>query len=126
MSRRAMATMAAACAVALLASACGSDDEASGGGGGASGTVDVGLLTSLSGPNATAAAASLRGAQARFSAYEDAGEGCAGDLDFHIVEADDASSAQGALAGVQKLVQQDDVFGLITVSAFFYGASPWV
>jgi branched-chain amino acid transport system substrate-binding protein len=127
-----MAVVGAACAVALALSACGSDDENSGssasgsGGGGNGGTIDVGLLTSLSGPGATAAAGSIRGAQARFDAYEAAGEGCAADLDFNIVEADDTSSAQGALSGAQKLIQQDDVFAMINVSAFFYGASPFL
>ncbi len=120
------------CAVALVASACGSDDEESGGGagagggGGGGGTLQVGLLTSLSGPGAAAAADSIRGAEARFAAYEDAGEGCAADVDFQIVEADDTTSAQGALGGAQKLVQQDDVFAMINVSAFFYGAAPFM
>ncbi len=130
MRRRGTAAVGMVCATALVLSACGSDDEETGGeaagGGGAGGTVKVGLLTALSGPGAAAAAGSIRGAEARFAAYEDAGEGCAGDLDFELVEADDASSAQGALAGTQRLVQQDDVFGIITVSAFFYGASPFL
>ncbi|MGY1743882.1 MULTISPECIES: ABC transporter substrate-binding protein [unclassified Blastococcus] len=130
MRRRGLAAVGAACVVALVLSACGSDDEDSGdgggGGGGGGGTIDVGILTSLSGPNATAAQGSIRGAQARFDAYEEAGEGCAADLDFSIVEADDTSSAQGALAGAQKLIQQDQVFAMINVSAFFYGASPFL
>ncbi|WP_197029126.1 ABC transporter substrate-binding protein [Blastococcus sp. URHD0036] len=117
--------------MALLLTACGSDDEASGNGGdagdgGNGGSIDVGILTSLSGPGAAAAAGSIRGAQARLDAYEGAGDGCAPDLDFSLVEADDTSSAQGALAGAQKLVQQDDVDALINVSAFFYGAAPFL
>ncbi|SEP23359.1 ABC transporter substrate-binding protein [Trujillonella endophytica] len=129
MRRRGVAFVGMACATALVLSACGSDDEESGSGGGgdgATGTVDVGILTALSGPGAAAAQASIRGAEARFAAYEDAGEGCAGDLDFNIVEADDASSTAGALTGAQKLVQQDEVFAMINVSAFFYGASPFL
>lgn len=139
MRRRGVAAVGMACAVALVVSACGSDDEegdGSGGGGDAgggtaagleaSGTVKVGLLTALSGPGAAAAADSIRGAEARFAAYEEAGEGCAETLDFEIVQADDASSAQGALSGVQSLVQQEEVFALINVSAFFYGASPYL
>jgi ABC-type branched-subunit amino acid transport system substrate-binding protein len=130
MRSRTTAVLGTACAVALVLSACGSDDEESGGGGGGGGggssTLQVGLLTSLSGPGAGAAQDSVRGAEARFAAYEAAGEGCATDVDFEIVEADDTTSAQGALSGVQKLVQQDDVFGVITVSAFFYGASPFM
>ena len=137
MRRSGMAAVGMVCAAALVLSACGSDDEEGEGGGGgggaaagagaqASGTVEVGVLTALSGPGAAAAQDSIRGAEARFAAYEDAGEGCAGDLDFEIVEADDTSSAQGALSGAQKLVQQDEVFALINVSAFFYGASPYL
>ena len=130
MRQRAWAAVGAACTLALVVSACGSDDEASGGGGGggesSGGTLSIGVLTSLSGPNANAAQRSIVGAEARFAAYEEAGEGCAGDLDFDIVQADDASSPQGALTGTQKLVQQDDVFAMINVSAFFYGASPYL
>jgi ABC-type branched-subunit amino acid transport system substrate-binding protein len=131
MRRRGMAVVGIACSVALVLSACGSDDEDSGGNGGsgggsggtrADGPVDVGILTSLSGPGAAAAAGSIRGAQARFDSYD----GECSDVEFNIVQADDTSSAQGALSGAQKLVQQDDVFAMINVSAFFYGASPYL
>jgi branched-chain amino acid transport system substrate-binding protein len=116
-----------ACAVALVAAGCGSAGGSDGGSaGGNGGTIKVGLMTALSGPGAAAAADSIRGAEARFAAYEEDGKGCAGALDFKLVEADDASSAQGALSGAQKLVQQDKVFGMLNVSAFFYGASPWL
>ncbi|MGY1772436.1 ABC transporter substrate-binding protein [Blastococcus sp. SYSU D00813] len=123
-----MAVVSMACATALVLSACGSDDEEGGGGGAggggsaAGGTIDVGILTALSGPGAAAAAGSIRGAEARFASYD----GECSDLEFNIVEADDTSSAQGALAGAQKLIQQDDVYAMINVSAFFYGASPFL
>ncbi|WP_197028872.1 ABC transporter substrate-binding protein [Blastococcus sp. URHD0036] len=125
-----MAAVGIACSVALVLSACGSDDEDSGSSGGGSdsggtradGPVDVGILTSLSGPGAAAAAGSIRGAQARFDSYD----GECKDVEINIVQADDTSSAQGALSGAQKLVQQDDVFAMINVSAFFYGASPYL
>jgi ABC-type branched-subunit amino acid transport system substrate-binding protein len=131
MRRRGTAAVSVACAAALVLSACGSDDEepgADGGGGGGmtSGTLDIGLMTSLSGPAATASEASVRGADARFQAYEAADGECAGAFDFTIVEADDGSTVQGALAGAQKLVQQDDVDALISVSAFFFGAAPFL
>ncbi|RBY85859.1 ABC transporter substrate-binding protein [Blastococcus sp. TF02A-26] len=128
MRRRGVALVGMACATALVLSACGSDDEETGGGGGGGGggTLKVGVLTSLSGPAATAAAGSIRGAEARFAAYEEAGEGCAGDLDFELVQADDTTSAQGALAGAQKLVQQDEVFSILTISPFFAGAAPYL
>jgi ABC-type branched-subunit amino acid transport system substrate-binding protein len=130
MRRRGVALVGMACATALVLSACGSDDEESGSGGGGNGggggTLKVGVLTSLSGPAATAAEASVRGAQARLDAYEEAGEGCATDLDFELVEADDTTSAQGALAGAQLLVQQEDVFSILTISPFFAGAAPYL
>jgi ABC-type branched-subunit amino acid transport system substrate-binding protein len=128
MRNKGVAAVGMACAVALVAAGCGSDDGggSGGGAGGGASTIKVGLMTALSGPGAAAAAAAVRGAEARFAAYEEDGKGCAGDLDFELVEADDASSAQGALSGAQKLVQQDEVYGMLTISAFFYGASPWL
>jgi ABC-type branched-subunit amino acid transport system substrate-binding protein len=130
MRARGTAVVSVACAAALVLSACGSDDEETGGEGGGggltSGTLDVGLLTSLSGPAATASEASVRGADARFQAYEAADGECAEAFDFNLVETDDGSTVQGALAGAQKLVQQDDVDALISVSAFFFGASPFL
>ena len=130
MRRRGMAAVGIACTVALVLSACGSDDEESGGGGGeggsggtrAEGPVKVGILTALSGPGATAAQDSIRGAEARFASYD----GECSDVEIEIVEADDTSNPQGALSGAQKLVQQDEVFAIINVSAFFYGASQWL
>jgi ABC-type branched-subunit amino acid transport system substrate-binding protein len=125
MRRTGVAAVGMACAVALVAAGCGSDNGGGSSGGGSS-TIKVGLLTALSGPGSAAAAAAVRGAQARFAAYEEDGKGCAGKLDFQLDKADDASSAQGALSGTQKLVQQDKVYGMLTISAFFYGASPWL
>src|SRR4051794_9905919 len=127
MRSRGVAAVGMACAVALVVAACGNSDSGDDtGGGGGGGTIKVGLMTALSGPAAAAAAAAVRGAEARLAAYEEDGKGCAGDLDFDLVKADDASSAQGALSGAQKLVQQDKVYGMVNVSAFFYGASPWL
>jgi ABC-type branched-subunit amino acid transport system substrate-binding protein len=132
MRNRGLATTAAACAFALVLAGCGSDDEAEGGSGGGSteggggGTVRVGVLTSLSGPAGTTYAGSPDAVQARLTAYEEQGGECADAVDFEVVEGDDASSPQGALAAAQKLVQQDDVFGIVTVSSFFYGVSQFL
>ncbi|WP_197028859.1 ABC transporter substrate-binding protein [Blastococcus sp. URHD0036] len=128
--------MSAACAVALVLAACGSDDEdsddsASGGGGdsggsGGSTTLDIGLLTSLSGPAGSFTSTSVQGVQARFDAYEEDGGECADSVDFNLIQADDTSAAPGALAGAQRLVEQEDVYAMLEVSAFFYGASPYL
>ncbi|MGY1746427.1 ABC transporter substrate-binding protein [Blastococcus sp. SYSU D00695] len=134
MHGRRRAAAGAACAAALVLAACGGPGEAprgaaAGGGADASGatrTVRVGVLTSLSGAGAAAAQDAVRGTQARFDAYEQAAAGCAADLDLEIVPADDTSSAQGALVAAHVLVQQEDVFALIDVSAFFYGASTFL
>ncbi|SEP05671.1 ABC transporter substrate-binding protein [Trujillonella endophytica] len=130
MRSRGLAAIGATCAVLLLASACGTDDEDSettgGGADTASGTVKVGLLTPLSGPAAASYGEATRlGVEARLAAYEAEDGECAG-LDFEIVEADDASSPQGALAGAQKLVQQDEVYAILENSPFFYGATPFI
>ncbi|PAK24549.1 hypothetical protein CJD44_21950 [Streptomyces sp. alain-838] len=121
MRSRSTAVMGAACSAVLLASACGS-----GGAGSDGGTVKVGVLTTLSGPSSATYSASPEAVRARFEAYEAEGGKCAKDLDFEVVEADDTSSPQGALSAAQKLVQQEKVHSVVTVSAFLYGAAPWL
>ena len=129
MRRRSLA-LAGACAVALVASACGSDDEPSGGSGSADGasgsTLSIGVLTSLSGPAATTFTSAPDAVRARFAAYEEDGGECADEFDFEVVEGDDTSSPQGALAAAQRLVQQDDVFGIVNVSSLFFGAAQFL
>ena len=131
MGRRGMAAVSMACAAALVLSACGSDDEdgsnsAGGDGGGNGGTLDIGVLTSLTGPASSASTATVDGVNARFQAYEDDGGECADAVDFNVIEADDTSSPQGALAAAQKLVQQDEVYAIIEESGLFYGAAPYL
>ncbi|MGX1809143.1 ABC transporter substrate-binding protein [Nocardia sp. NPDC055321] len=109
------------CAAVMVAAACGSDRD----GGGGTGPLKIGLLTALSGPAASAYTGAVPGAQARFRAYEAAGGACAS-RGFEVVPVDDQSTAQGALTGAQKLIQQDGVYALITASPLFYGASRWV
>jgi ABC-type branched-subunit amino acid transport system substrate-binding protein len=118
--RRWSAALAATAATAVLVTACGS----SSGGGGASGgsTIKVGLLTSLSGPYASTMAGTLKAVNARLSAYRAGGGKCA-TTKIDVVTADDQSSAQGALSGTQKLIQQDKVYAVLGTSSFFYGAS---
>jgi ABC-type branched-subunit amino acid transport system substrate-binding protein len=130
MGRRGMAAVSMACAVALVVSACGSDDEeggaSAGGGGGNDGSLDIGVLTSLSGPASGVSSAVVDGVDARFQAYEADGGECADAVDFTIVEGDDASSPQGALAAAQQLVQQDEVYALIEESSVFFGATGYL
>ncbi|MFE6820889.1 ABC transporter substrate-binding protein [Streptomyces sp. NPDC057690] len=121
MRNRALAGIGLVCSAALVASACGNTDAGSGGG-----TVKVGLLTTLSGPASATFAATPNAVRARFEAYKAEGGKCAKNLDFKVVTADDTSSPQGALAAAQKLVQRDQVHSVLTVTASFYGASPWL
>jgi ABC-type branched-subunit amino acid transport system substrate-binding protein len=126
MRRSGMAAVGAACILTLVMSACGNDDSGGGGGRSGDGTLTVGVLSTLSGPASATFAAAPDAVRARFEAYEAEGGKCAGSLDFKVIEADDASGAQGALSGAQKLVQQDEVYALVEITPFFYGASQWL
>ena len=126
MGKRGLATVGVACTVALLVSACGSNgDSGSGSSSGGSKTLDIGVLTSLSGPASSASASTVDGVTARFQAYEADGGKCADAVDFNIVKGDDQSTPQGALSALQKLVQQDKVYSVIEESGLFFGASQW-
>jgi ABC-type branched-subunit amino acid transport system substrate-binding protein len=122
-------TAAASCALLLAMAACGSDDEkepsdagASSGGGGSQ-SIKIGLVTPLSGPAAaTYGDAAHAGIQARLDAYEEEGGECAG-VDIEIVDGDDASNPAGALAAVQRLVQQEQVYAVLSTSPNFFGAT---
>src|SRR5215207_3837560 len=120
--------LALACATALALSACGSDDDDEDGGGGgqaaSDGPIKLGYLTSLSGPAAASFGGIEEGANARLSAYAEEGRDCS-DTEFEVVMGDDASSPQGALAGVQNLVQQEEVYAVLPSSSAFYGAGEW-
>ncbi len=126
MRSRSRVALALACTAALVLSACGSDDEDDGGGGGGEGAggggpIELGFLTSLSGPAAVSFGGVQEGAEARLAAYAEEGRECS-DADFEVVMADDTSSPQGALAAAQMLVQQEEVYAVLPVSARFFGA----
>ncbi|WP_029432276.1 ABC transporter substrate-binding protein [Blastococcus sp. URHD0036] len=118
------------CALLLALTACGTDDEkddggdsAASSGGGGSQTIKVGVITPTSGPAAATYGENAHaGVQARLDAYQEEGGECA-DNDFEIVDADDTSSPAGALTAVQKLVQQDDVYAVLSSSPNFFGAT---
>jgi branched-chain amino acid transport system substrate-binding protein len=134
---RMVGTAGAIVFAAALVAACGS-----GGGGastaGASNTgvssgstagvssksVLVGLITSLSGPNAPQVATCQPGVEARIDQQNAAG-GVAG-RQIHLVVADDQSTPTGALTAAQTLVEQKHVFGIISCSGVLFGASSYL
>ncbi|MBH0779778.1 ABC transporter substrate-binding protein [Nocardia bovistercoris] len=111
------------CAVMFAVAACGGDNDS--GAGSAGGTVKVGLLTTLSGPASAGFVGAKPGVEARLQAYKAEGGKCSG-LQFDLVTADDQSSPQGALAGAQKLVQQDKAYAVLEVSPYFFGAAKYM
>ncbi|WP_170861126.1 ABC transporter substrate-binding protein [Trujillonella endophytica] len=122
----------ASCALLLTLAACGSDDEeggggsSSGGGGGGSQSIKIGVVTPLSGPSAATYGDEARtGVEARLAAYVEDGGECA-DVEFEVVEADDASNPAGALTAAQRLVQQEEVFAILSTSSSFFGATQYV
>jgi ABC-type branched-subunit amino acid transport system substrate-binding protein len=120
-----LAAVGAACAALLVMTACANNDSPTAASGGRSRTLDIGVLTSLSGPQGAAAATTLDGVNARFKAYAADSGKCASSVKFNVVTADDQSTPQGALAGLQKLVQQDHVYTVIAETGLFFGASHW-
>ncbi len=131
MRTRTRTLVGATCALLLALTACGTDDEepgAAGGGaentGSASGgsqNVKIGILTPLSGPAAATYGTNARtGVEARLAAYAEEGGQCA-DVEFEVVEADDTSNPAGALASAQRLVQQEDVYAILSTSPFTFG-----
>ncbi|SEP05701.1 ABC transporter substrate-binding protein [Trujillonella endophytica] len=132
MRTRTRTAVGATCALLLALTACGSDDEEGGGGGttaggeGGGGTVKIGVVTPLSGPAAaTYGDAAGNGVEARLAAYEEEGGECS-DIDFEVVEADDASNPAGSLAAAQRLVQQEEVYAILSSSQAFYGATAFM
>ncbi|SEP04872.1 ABC transporter substrate-binding protein [Trujillonella endophytica] len=131
MRTRRLTAIAGTAALLIAMAACGSDDEeggdesSSGGGGGGSQTVKVGILTPLSGPAAaTYGDAARTGVEARLAAYAEEGGECA-DVEFEVVEADTVDPA-GALTSAQRLVQQEEVYAILSTSPFVYGASAYL
>ncbi|WP_034510827.1 ABC transporter substrate-binding protein [Blastococcus sp. URHD0036] len=130
MRTRTLTAVGATCALLLAVSACGSDDEKEGtsspGGGGGSRTLEIGVITPMSGPAAaTYGEAARTGVEARLAAYrEEGGERAA--VDIEIVDGDDASTPSGALTAAQRLVQQEDVYAILSSSANLFGATQFL
>ncbi|MBH0775273.1 ABC transporter substrate-binding protein [Nocardia sp. NEAU-351] len=124
MRKKAIRMAGVLCVAALAAVACGNDGD-SGGGAGPGDTVKIGLLTTRSGSASAGFVGAEPGLDARLKAYQAEGGKCS-DRKFEIVVADDQSSPQGALAGAQKLIQQDKVFAVAEVTPYFFGAAKYV
>ena len=120
MRRGGITAIGIACAFALAAAGCGESSSSRSG----DGEIKLGLLTSLSGPASSAFKTTKLGIDARLAAYRDDKGKCA-DRKISVVQADDTSSAQGALTATQKLIQHDKVYTLLDASQLFYGAAPY-
>src|SRR3978361_677408 len=123
MRRKHLATSGVLCVAALVLAACGSTNNSSSsssssssGGSGSGGAITVGVLNSNSGAYSAGFAGTQSGIDARLKSYAASGGKCAS-VKITTVPEDDQSSAQGALAAVQKAVQQDKVFALLNDSA---------
>ena len=134
LSKRA-AALAGAVALLLTAAACGnaSTSTSSSGTGGAAAasapgvtakSVNVGLLTSLTGPVAAGFTTVATGFKARI-AMQNAHGGVNG-RHINVVLGDDQGTTSGALTGAQTLVQQKNVFALGMISVVGFAAQPYL
>ncbi|GAB2483172.1 ABC transporter substrate-binding protein [Jatrophihabitans fulvus] len=122
MRHRTIRTALAAAVAGLVLAACGSGSDDRDGGG--SDEIKVGVLTSLTGTFASSYAQFEDGVKARFG-LANAGGGVAGHT-LRYVMADDRSAGPETVAAAQKLIQQDDVFGVLTASSSLQAASDYL
>ncbi len=119
----------AACALVMVAASCSSSTHqgnatspstghASPASSGA--TYTIGLLTDQTGPLSDTAKTTVNGVKAAVGMFNAEG--------YHLnyVVADTASSPSGALAGAQRLVEQDHVFAVDLVSGLGFAAEPYL
>ena len=124
-SRVALAMVAGAVGVSLVLAACSSSSTSTsdGGGGSSSGgtkePIKIGVLGSFTGAAAPGYVGSREGVEARVKAFNDAG-GLDGRM-IEMVEGDDASSVDGNLSAVKRLIDQENVFAILDNSPFFFG-----
>jgi branched-chain amino acid transport system substrate-binding protein len=129
MRAKRMATfLAIAAATSLLVAACGGGSSGGGGTTGATGatgstTIKLGLLADLTGPSAPVGTG-VAGVKAYVN-YINAKGGIKGQK-LAYVTADAQSTPGGALAGAQKLVQQDKVFAVLNLTSDMYAAEPFL
>lgn len=120
--------LAVAAGVAMAAAGCSSSKSSSGsgasGGSGssasASHTINIGVLTDLTGPAASAAKTSVKGVAAGAELAKTDG------YSIHYVVGDTQTSPSGALSAAQKLVQQNHVTAIVAVSALAFAASSYL
>lgn len=122
----------AAVAAVVLVAGCSSSSKSGAGntsttgatsGGGTTGSgqpFTVGILTDLTGPAASGNKTSVQGVEAAISLANKAG------YNFKYVTGDTQTSPNGALTAAQKLVEQDHVDAVLTVSALTFGAADYL
>ena len=120
MKKAHLSIVVGALGVSLALAACSSSDSSSSSGGGSKEPIKIGVVTPITGQAAAGTQNSVKGAEARAKAFNDAG-GLDGRM-IQIVEGDDASSIDGVLSATKRLIDQEGVFGIIDTSPFFPGA----
>ena len=123
-SRAGMAAAAGIVGASMLLAACSSSDSSTPGSGtsssgGNTDPIKVGFLTGVTGAAAPGNKDGILGAQARIKVLNDAG-GING-RQIELVTADDTSTPDGNLAAVKRLIDQEEVFAIITDTPFFFG-----
>jgi branched-chain amino acid transport system substrate-binding protein len=111
-----------AAALTLAATGCSAPDSSSSSDGGD--TIKIGLVTSLTGSLAADYGPAEAGAQARIDAVN-AGGGVNG-RQLELVTADDQSTAEGVVTAVHQLVERDEVFAVIGMSASLFSVSDYL
>ncbi|MCW2524141.1 MAG: transporter substrate-binding protein [Frankiales bacterium] len=124
-------------AATSMVTACSSSGKSTGGSGPSSsntaaggstsstgGTIKIGVLADLTGPSASGFLTAEKGIKAFVDATNKAG-GVNGQQLAYVM-GDTTSTAPGALTAAQKLVQTDKVFAIVEVSAFSFGAEPFL
>jgi branched-chain amino acid transport system substrate-binding protein len=125
-TRRVSAAVAVGAVGALLLAACGGGSSGGSGGSstGASAPYKIGVLIDATGPGADLVSGT-KGVQAYVN-YVNGNPSKFNNVKLTTVVADDGTTAAGALSGAQKLVQQDHVSAIVSVSSVLYAAEPYL
>ena len=108
--------------VALVAAGCSSSgpSRTSSGSGSSGHTITVGLIGDFSGPAASGNKTSNLGLEAGFKIAAHDG------WTIKYIEADSQTSPSGVLTSAKKLVEQDHVLAVLSVSSVLFGAAPYL
>lgn len=120
--KRASTAVALTAVGAMLAAACGGGS--SGGSSSSGGTYKLGVLVDQTGTQA-ALASGTQGVDA-YVKYVNDNPSKFNNIKLTTVNVDDASTPQGALTGAQKLVEQDHVFAIVSLSSLLFAAQPYL